>query len=108
MEKHYHIIRTKEKKKEPSFFKWNIEDKELLEESDRTSIIQLIKDFKSNYVEPKSLFGFIDSEIKFNSEEKIFKIRNKMVAKNKKGSIIRGTYEKNKDIINKNKIAMLK
>ena len=96
---HYHIIRTKEKKKEPSFFKWNIEDKELLEESDRTSIIQLIKDFKSNYVEPKSLFGFIDSEIKFNSEEKIFKIRNKMVAKNKKGSIIRGTYEKNKDII---------
>ena len=97
---HYHIMRIKEKSKQPAFFKWNEETEELIEEQDITEIKELMRNFKDKWVDPDNFFGFIDSEIKFNKEEKLFKIREKNVAKNKKGSIIRGTYDKNKDIIN--------
>lgn len=100
-ENHYFILQTLGKNKLPAFFKFI--DGKFIQESDITTLKQLVKEYKENKVnvEPDEIFGFIDSEMKFNNEEKLFKIREKDIAKNKKGSIIRGTYEKNKDMIDK-------
>ena len=100
IDNHYFILQTIGKNKQPAFFKYV--DSKLIQERDITTMKQLVKKYQDKInIEPTEIFGFIDSEINFNNEEKIFKIREKNVAKNKKGSIIRGTYIKNKDMIDK-------
>ena len=96
---HYYLIQTIGKNKQPAFFKY--ENDNIIQERDVTTLKELINEFEEKVsVEPKNFFGFIESEIKLNKEEKIFKIREKNVSKNKKGSIVRGTYDKNENIMN--------
>ena len=47
-----------------------------------------------------NIFGLINSKFKRGIETREFKVREKDVSKNKVGSIIRGTFEKNDQLIN--------
>ena len=60
--------------------------------------VKISSEFNARPVD--NIFGLINSKFKRGIEEREFKIREKSVSKNKIGSIVRGTFDKNEQLIN--------
>jgi len=89
----------------PMFFmkndgKWSSDviDVVIREELIQELVTEISSEFKDRPVD--NIFGLINSKFKRGIELREFKVREKDVSKNKVGSIVRGTYETNHQIIN--------